>query len=309
MMNNQLYNSIVETIGKSPLVRLNRIHTGTAQVLVKLENSNPGFSIKDRIAQNMIENAEKNGLLKEGTKIIEPTSGNTGMGIALIAAAKGYQAVIIMPDSMSIERQKLLKHLGAEVILTSSEHGMKGSIEKAKQLKDEYPNSIILSQFDNSANPDAHYKTTGPEIWEATNGKIDLLIAGIGTGGTISGTGKYLKEKKPSLKVIGVEPSLSSVISGEKPGRHQIQGIGAGFIPQNLNQKILDEIIRVDDHEALENARILARREGILAGISSGANIAAALKLAQRDENTHKTIVTFICDTAERYISTNLMKE
>lgn len=306
---NKIFDSIINTIGQTPLVRLNNIPTHTSKVYLKLENTNPGFSIKDRIALNMIDRAEKDGLLKEGTKIIEPTSGNTGLGIALIAAAREYDAIIILPDSMSIERQKLLKHLGAEIITTPAEAGMAGSIKKAEEIKKENANSIILSQFDNPANPEAHYKTTGPEIWEATEGGIDILIAGIGTGGTISGTGKYLKEKKPSIKIIGAEPESSAVLNGASPGRHRIQGIGAGFIPGNLNRTLLDEVITVKDQDAIKHSRILAQKEGILAGISSGANLYAALSVASRDENRHKTIVTFVCDTAERYISTPLFND
>ena len=300
-------NDLTELIGKTPLLNLSRFAAGTgATILGKLENLNPGASVKDRIALAMIEAAEKEGKLLPGGTIIEPTSGNTGIGLAWVAAVKGYKVILTMPESMSIERRKLLAAFGAEIVLTPATEGMPGAVKKAETLLQNIPGGFIPMQFSNPANPEAHYRTTGPEIWEATGGKVDILVAGVGTGGTLTGAGRYLREKNPKILLAAVEPTTSPVISGGTMGPHMIQGIGAGFIPGNLDVKLLDEVIRVDSQAAIAAAQELALKEGVLAGISAGANVWAARQLAQRPESKGKTIVTIICDTGERYISTLL---
>lgn len=305
----KIYESIIELIGKTPLVRLNKFEQEkklSAKVLAKVEFFNPAGSVKDRAALNMIEDAEKRGLLKKGDTIIEPTSGNTGIGLAAVATSKGYKVVLTMPDSMSIERRKLLKAYGAEIILTEGAKGMKGAIEKAEELKKEIPGSIIAGQFVNPANPEAHYKTTGPEIWEDTEGTVDIFVAGIGTGGTISGVGKYLKEKNPDIKIVGIEPFSSPVITKGTAAPHGIQGIGANFVPEALNKEVLDEIILVKDEDAISTGREICKTEGLMVGISSGAALYAASVLAQREENKDKTIVVLLPDTGMRYLSTEI---
>ncbi|MDE7019617.1 MAG: cysteine synthase A [Lachnospiraceae bacterium] len=302
--------SAAELIGGTPLMeavnyeKANEINKAT--ILVKLEYLNPSGSVKDRAALNMIEDAEKKGLLKPGATIIEPTSGNTGIGIAAVAAAKGYRAVLTLPETMSVERRKLLQAYGAELVLTDGSKGMKGAIDKAEELQASTPGSVILGQFDNPANPEAHKKTTGPEIWEDTDGKVDIFVAGVGTGGTISGTGAYLKEKNPAVKVVAVEPEGSPVLSGGAAGAHQIQGIGAGFVPKALYPDIYDEVIPVADEDAYAAGREIAIREGILVGISSGAALYAATQLAKRPENKGKVIVALLPDSGDRYLSTPL---
>jgi cysteine synthase A len=300
---------ITDLIGNTPLVRLNKINESRAFVYLKLESFNPLHSIKDRVALAMIETAEKDGRLKEGSVIIEPTSGNTGVGLAFVSAVKGYRIILTMPETMSIERRKLLSALGAEVVLTDGAKGMKGAIEKAEELAAGMPNSFLPQQFKNPANPEVHEKTTGPEIWKDTDGQIDILVGGAGTGGTLSGAGKFLKSKKISVKVIAVEPASSPVLSGGKAGSHNIQGIGAGFVPEVFNASVIDEICRVEDRDAEEKARRLAKEEGILAGISSGAALHAALTVSQRSENNGKTIVVILPDSGERYLSTPLFDE
>lgn len=302
-------NSLTELIGKTPMLRLNSIEKtfgSKAAIIAKLEMFNPGGSIKDRAALSMIKDAEKNKSLMPRGTIIEPTSGNTGVGLAWIAGLKGYKVILTMPETMSKERQLLLKAYGAEVVLTDGAKGMKGAIEKAEELKESTENSIILQQFCNEANPEAHYHTTAEEIWNDTEGKIDILVAGVGTGGTLSGTGKKLKEKKTSVKVIAVEPDTSAVISGEKPGPHKIQGIGAGFIPNILNTGIIDSVIRIKNEDAMQTARLIAQKEGVLCGISSGAALYAAIQLSTNDEYRDKNIVVILPDTGERYLSTEL---
>lgn len=303
-----IYNNITETIGRTPLVKLNKINTGKAIILVKLEAFNPGGSVKDRIALSMIEDAEKNGTLKPGHVIIEPTSGNTGIGLALVSAAKGYRLILTMPESMSIERRKILKAYGAELVLTPAPEGMKGAISKANELALNYPNHFIPQQFRNKANPKIHRETTALEIWDDTQGAIDIFVAGIGTGGTITGVGEVLKTKKEGLKVFAVEPSGSPVLSGGNPGPHKIQGIGAGFVPEILNTSVYDEVIQIDEIEAIHTAKKLATSEGIFVGISSGAALSAALKLSKMPENEGKTIVVVLPDTGERYFSTILFE-
>jgi len=304
-----IVNNITDLIGNTPLVRLNKINTSKAVIYVKLESFNPHHSIKDRIALSMIETAEKEGKLNKDSVIIEPTSGNTGIGLAYVAAVKGYKIILTMPDTMSAERCKLLKALGAELVLTDGKDGMLGAIEMAKELSKTTPNSFIPQQFDNPANPAIHEKTTGPEIWNDTDGKIDFLVGGVGTGGTLSGTGKFLKSKKPSIKIIAVEPSASPVLSGGQAGTHKIQGIGAGFIPGVYVNSIVDEVYKADEEKAALIVRRLAKEEGILAGISSGAALEAALTIANRPENEGKIIVAILPDSGERYLSTWLFDE
>lgn len=302
---------MTELIGNTPIMKVNNFNKdkNKGNVYVKLEYFNPAGSVKDRIAFAMIEDAEKKGLLKKGGTIIEPTSGNTGIGIAAVAAAKGYKAILTMPETMSIERRNLLKAYGAEVVLTDGTKGMKGAIEKANELKNEVENSIILGQFENEANPEMHKMTTGPEIWNALDGKVDIFVAGIGTGGTITGAGNYLKEKNPEIEIVAVEPKGSPVLSQGVAGAHKIQGIGAGFVPKTLNQDIYNEIIVVDNEEAFETGREFARSEGILIGISSGAALWAAMEVAGREENKDKNIVVILPDTGERYLSTQMFTE
>jgi len=304
MSGGKIYHSIVELIGNTPLLQLHNIDTGKARVLVKIESFNPLSSIKDRAGFAMIEDAEKRGILKEGSVIIEPTSGNTGIALSYIGHVKGYKVIIVMPETMSEERKKLMKALGAELVLTPGNLGMKGSIDKALELAKKYPSSFIPQQFENPANAEYHYKTTGPEIWRDTDGTVDYVVAGVGTGGTICGISKYLKEQKPSFKGIAVEPFESAIISGEKPGPHLIQGIGANFIPKLYDPSVIDEVIKVKGRDAGEAARLLVAKEGVFAGISSGANLAAALELAKRPENAGKTIVAILPDTGDRYLST-----
>lgn len=303
------YQSVAELIGKTPLLELCNLERGLglkAKVLAKLEYLNPAGSVKDRVARKMIEDAEASGKLEADSVIIEPTSGNTGIGLAAVAAAKGYRCMIVMPDTMSAERRQLMKAYGAELVLSDGALGMSGAIAKAEELAAEIPKSFIAGQFVNPANPAAHYETTGPEIWEDTEGTVDVFVAGIGTGGTISGTGRYLKEKKPSVAILGVEPAGSAVLSGQPAGPHGLQGIGAGFVPEVLDQGIYDEILPVTEEAAYETARLLGAREGILVGISSGAALWAALEAAKRLENEGKTIVVLLPDTGDRYLSTGL---
>lgn len=307
----ELQQGILGLVGNTPLVEVpnfSKLHNINARLAVKIELFNPGGSVKDRIALAMVEDAEKKGKLKPGATIIEPTSGNTGIGIAAIAAAKGYHAIMTMPETMSVERRKLLTAYGAKVVLTPGHLGMKGAIEKARELNEEIENSIILSQFSNPANPKAHVLSTGPEIWKQTGGEVDFFVAGVGTGGTISGVGMYLKSKNPKVKIIAVEPEGSPMLTRGTAGPHMIQGIGAGFIPDTLNRSVYDEVIDVENESAFECARNLARSEGILVGISSGAALSAAIEIAGRPENAGKTIVALLPDTGERYLSTALFK-
>jgi len=301
-----VFEDIVAAIGYTPLVRINKLGSGKAEILAKLESKNPCSSVKDRIAKYMIEAAEEQGLIKPNTILVEPTSGNTGIGLAFICAAKGISLILTMPESMSLERRKLLQIFGARIILTPAERGMTGAIQKAEEMVAENPNAVMLQQFKNPANPKAHRETTGREIWVDTDGRVDILVSAVGTGGTLTGCGQALRAKNPELKIVAAEPKDSPVLSGGKPGPHRIQGIGAGFVPDVLDMKLIDEIIQVSNEDALETARALAVREGILAGISSGANIWAAVQLSHRPENEGKTIVTFVCDTGERYLSTDL---
>ena len=305
----KVYDSILDLVGKTPLVELKRIEEKEglqAKLIAKVESFNPAGSVKDRIAKAMIEDAEAKGLLKEGSVIIEPTSGNTGIGLAAAATVKGYRMILTMPETMSVERRTIVKAYGAEVVLTDGTKGMKGAIEKADELAKEIPNSFIAGQFVNPANPETHKKTTGPEIWEDTDGAVDIFVAGVGTGGTITGTGEYLKEKKPEVKVVAVEPASSPVLSEGVSGPHKIQGIGAGFVPETLNTGIYDEIIKVENEDAFKTGRDLAAEEAILAGISSGAALYAAIQLAKREENKGKTIVVLLPDNGDRYYSTAL---
>ncbi|HUS73763.1 MAG TPA: cysteine synthase A [Sedimentisphaerales bacterium] len=301
-----IFQDITAMVGRTPLVRINKLGSEKADILAKLESYNPCGSVKDRIALSMIEDAEKAGLIKPDTVIIEPTSGNTGIGLAFICAVKGYKLMLTMPESMSVERRKLLKLFGAEIVLTPAEHGMPGAVEKAEQLVADNPNAFMPQQFNNPANPKIHRETTAEEIFSDTDGKLDIFVAGVGTGGTLTGCGEVLKQRNKDLKVVAVEPEDSPVLSGGKPGPHKIQGIGAGFLPQVLNTGIIDETIRVSNVDAMETARQLAAKEGILAGISAGAAMWAAIQISQRTENQGKTIVVIIPDTGERYISTEM---
>ena len=307
-----IYTSADQLIGKTPLLELTHIekaHDLKAKIVAKLEYFNPAGSVKDRIARAMIDDAEAKGLLKLGSVIIEPTSGNTGIGLASVAAARGYRIIIVMPETMSVERRQLMKAYGAELVLTEGVKGMKGAIAKADELAKEIPNSFVAGQFVNPANPKAHYETTGPEIWADTDGKVDFFVAGVGTGGTITGTGKFLKEKDPAVKVVAVEPKTSAVLSTGIAGSHKIQGIGAGFVPDVLDTKIYDEIIPVDNDDAFAVGKEMGHREGVLVGISSGAALWAAIELAKRPENAGKTIVVLLPDTGDRYLSTPLFAD
>ena len=307
-----IYTSADQLIGKTPLLELTHIekaHDLKAKIVAKLEYFNPAGSVKDRIAKAMIDDAEAKGLLKAGSVIIEPTSGNTGIGLASVAAARGYRIIIVMPETMSVERRQLMKAYGAELVLTEGAKGMKGAIAKADELVKEIPNSFVAGQFVNPANPKAHYETTGPEIWADTDGRVDFFVAGVGTGGTITGTGKFLKEKNPAVKVVAVEPKTSAVLSTGIAGSHKIQGIGAGFVPDVLDTKIYDEIIPVDNDDAFAVGKEMGHREGVLVGISSGAALWAAIELAKRPENAGKTIVVLLPDTGDRYLSTPLFAD
>ena len=307
-----IYTSADQLIGNTPLLELTHLEEAyglKAAILAKLEYLNPAGSVKDRIAKAMIDDAEQNGLLKKGSVIIEPTSGNTGIGLASVAAARGYRIIIVMPETMSVERRQLMKAYGAELVLTEGAKGMKGAIAKADELAKEIPNSFVPGQFVNPANPKAHFETTGPEIWEDTDGKVDIFVAGVGTGGTITGTGKFLKSKNPNVKVVAVEPKTSAVLSTGVAGPHKIQGIGAGFVPEVLDTKVYDEIIAVDNDDAFKIGKEFGRREGVLVGISSGAAIWAAIELAKRPENEGKTIVVLLPDTGDRYLSTPLFAD
>lgn len=305
----KIYEKLTELVGRTPLLDLKRLaakKNAQAQVVAKVEYFNPGGSVKDRIALNMIEDAEQKGILKPGSVIIEPTSGNTGVGLAWISRVKGYEAIIVMPETMSRERQNLLRAAGAKLVLTSGAKGMKGAIEEANRLKDETPGAVILGQFVNPANPDMHERTTGEEIWQDTDGKVDIFVAGVGTGGTVTGVGRALKKHNPNVKIVAVEPESSPVLSGGQPGAHKIQGIGAGFIPQTYDSQVIDEIIQVNNDNAILTGRELSLYEGLIVGISSGAATYAALQLAQRPENKGKRIVALLPDTGERYLSTQL---
>ena len=305
----KIYTSADQLIGHTPLLELTHLEKAEglkAKILAKLEYFNPAGSAKDRVAKAMIDDAEAKGLLKEGSVIIEPTSGNTGIGLAAVAAARGYRTIIVMPETMSLERRQLMKAYGAELVLTEGAKGMSGAIAKAEQLAKEIPGGFVAGQFVNPANPEAHRQTTGPEIWEDTDGKVDIFVAGVGTGGTITGVGEYLKSKNPNVKVVAVEPAGSPVLSGGKPGPHKLQGIGAGFVPQVLNTSVYDEIIPVENEDAFQTSRRIGSTEGVLVGISSGAAAWAALQLAKRPENEGKTIVALLPDTGDRYLSTEL---
>ncbi len=308
----RVYTSVDQLIGRTPLLELTNIEKELglkAKILAKLENMNPGGSAKDRVGKMMIDDAESRGVLKPGATIIEPTSGNTGIGLAAVAAARGYRAIIVMPDTMSMERRLLMKAFGAELVLTEGSKGMAGAIEKAEELSKEIPGSFIPGQFVNPANAMAHRLTTGPEIWEDTDGDVDIFVAGVGTGGTITGVGQYLKEQEPAVKVVAVEPAGSAVLSGKPAGPHNLQGIGAGFIPEVLDTSVYDEIIPIENEEAYEAGRMLGRKEGVVCGITAGAALCAAIQLAKRPENEGKTIVALLPDTGDRYLSTELFAE
>lgn len=304
-----VYKSVSELVGKTPLLELCNIESELnlkAKIFAKLEYFNPAGSVKDRVGLKMIEDAEEKGILKKGSVIIEPTSGNTGIGLAMVAASKGYRLIITMPETMSVERRKLIGAYGAELVLTDGSLGMSGAIQKAEELAKEIPNSIVAGQFVNPANPQAHFCTTGPEIWEDTDGNVDIFVAGVGTGGTITGTGKYLKSKNKAIKIVGIEPCNSPVLSGGKAGPHPLQGIGAGFVPEILDTDILDEVVTVSGDEAYKSARLLATKEGVLVGISSGAALHTAIELAKKEENKDKNIVVLLPDLGDRYLSTEL---
>lgn len=308
----KIYNSVAELVGKTPLLELKNIEKKyglKAKLVAKLEYFNPAGSVKDRVAKFMIDDAEKCGVLKEGSVIIEPTSGNTGIGLSAIAASKGYRVIIVMPETMSVERRKLMKGYGAELVLTPGNLGMKGAIAKAEELKNEIPGGVVMGQFVNPSNPKAHYMTTGPEIFEDTNGNVDYFVAGVGTGGTITGVGRFLKEKLPNVKIVAVEPATSAVLSTGVAGAHKIQGIGAGFVPEILDTKIYDEVIPVSDEDAFKFGKEMGKTEGVLVGISSGAALSAAISVAKRREAEGKTIVVLMPDTGERYLSTALFEE
>lgn len=307
----KLYQNITELIGKTPLLRLNQLEKAeglSVTLLAKLEMQNPAGSVKDRVAMAMLDDAEAKGLLKPGATVIEPTSGNTGIGLALVCAMRGYQTILTMPETMSVERRNLLKAYGAKIVLTEGSKGMAGAIQEAEELAKETPNSFIPGQFVNMANPEAHYRTTGPEIWEDTDGKVDIFVAGAGTGGTLSGTGKFLKEQNPDIQVIAVEPSGSPVLSGGQAGSHGLQGIGAGFIPDTLDTGLYDEVITVKEEDAYRMGRFLAQKEGVLTGISAGAAVFAAVQVAKREENQGKTMVVLLPDRGERYLSTPMFQ-
>jgi len=303
-----IYNNLTELVGNTPLLEVSGLEGQKARIALKLELFNPGGSVKDRIALAMIEDAERRGILKKGATLVEPTSGNTGIGIAWVARAKGYKAILTMPETMSIERRNLLKAFGATIILTPGAEGMKGAIAKAEQIRDETPGAVILGQFVNPANPDAHTRTTGEEVWAATDGAVDIFVAGIGTGGTVSGSGRALKAHKKSVEIVGVEPASSAVITTGVPGKHKIQGIGAGFVPQTFLKEFVDRVVTVTNEEAFDGARLLAARLGLLVGISSGAAFSAAYSLARKEENAGKLIVALLPDTGERYLSTELFE-